>query len=87
MTGGLDGGLTAGVEGMKEPRARWTHMDPDRRLEAFKEINSNLVGDMWLLHEDSTHFDMIIKKDSILAKKDGIFNKSEADSKRKKKIL
>ena len=54
--------LTVGVEGMEEPKARWTHLDPDRRLEAFKEIDSNLVGDMWLLHKDSTHFDLIIKK-------------------------
>ena len=28
---------------------------------------------MWLLHEDKTHFDLIIRKDSVLSEKEGIY--------------
>ena len=36
-----------------------------------------MLDDMWLIHEDGTHFDLIIKKASVLANKDGIFHDSE----------
>ena len=68
--------LTDGVQGMEEPKARWTHLDPDNRLESFKNIDVNIYGDMWVLHEDSMHFDLIIRKNSILSQKDGVFHKA-----------
>ena len=58
--------LTTGVLGMKEPRARWTHIVPDDRLSSFSTIHKGLP-DMWLMHVDETHFDLLIRKDSDLA--------------------
>ena len=70
--------LTVGIVSRNGPKARWTHLDPDGRLGSFDANASKMYGgDMWILHQDSTHFDLIIKKDSILAKKDGIFHKTE----------
>ena len=59
--------LTTDVVGIKEPRARWTHMVPDSRLIGFSKIKPGLP-DMWLVHVDEIHFDLIIPKDSDLAK-------------------
>ena len=58
--------LTTGVIGLKEPSARWTHLEPDTRLSSFSTIHKGLP-DMWLLHVDETHFDLLIRKDSDLA--------------------
>ena len=58
--------LTTGISGMEEPKARWTHIEPDTRLSAFSEVHKGLP-DMWLIHEDETHFDLLIHKDSDLA--------------------
>ena len=32
--------LTTGVSGMEEPRARWTHLNPDDRLTAFATVHN-----------------------------------------------
>ena len=58
--------LTTGVMSMQEPRARWTHIVPDKRLSEFSTVHKGLP-DMWLLHVDETHFDLLIRKDSDLA--------------------
>ena len=55
--------LTTGIPGLDEPRARWTHIDPDTRLSAFSEVHKGLP-DMWLIHEDESHFDLLICKES-----------------------
>ena len=55
--------LTTGVEGRLEPRARWTHLEPDSRLSSFSEAHQGLP-DMWVMHDDEIHFDLLIRKDS-----------------------
>ena len=63
--------LTTGVEGMVEPRARWTHIQPDSRLKKFcKEIGD--LPELWLFHIDEMHFNLLIRKDSELAKEGSI---------------
>ena len=70
--------LTVGVQDMEEPKARWTHLVPDTRLEDFKKVEQNvLVDDMWMIHKDGVHFDLIIKKESVLATKELIVEISE----------
>ena len=66
--------LTIGIESMEEPKARWTHLVPDERLERF---NNKLVDDLWMIHEDGVHFDLIIKKESVLASNELIGDMSE----------
>jgi hypothetical protein len=47
--------LTTGVSGMEEPRARWTHLNPDDRLTAFATVHKgipdmkmvSMVQDIW----------------------------------------
>ena len=63
--------LTTGVVGMAEPRARWTHLQPDIRLKEFCKIVGDLP-EMWLLHQDNIHCDLIINRESILAKEGSI---------------
>ena len=58
--------LTVGVEGMEEPKSKWTHLLPDNRLKNFSNIQPGLL-DMWLIHEDGTHFDLMVSRTSILA--------------------
>ena len=58
--------LTTGVSGMEEPKARWTHLTPDTRLVKFSTIHKGLP-DMWLIHSDEIHFDLMIRKNSELA--------------------
>ena len=53
--------------------SRWTHLVPDERIKSGQENRSAILGDMWLLHEDKTHFDLIIRKDSVLSEKEGIY--------------
>ena len=57
--------LTTDIAGIPEPRARWTHLTPDSRLVGFSNIKQELP-DMWLVHVDEIHFDLIIKKESDL---------------------
>ena len=59
--------LTTGVPGLVEPRARWTHIEPDTRLSSFSTVHKGLA-DMWLIHVDEIHFDLLIRKDSELAR-------------------
>ena len=58
--------LSTGVPGLVEPRARWTHIEPDTRLSSFSTVHKGLA-DMWLIHVDEIHFDLLIRKDSELA--------------------
>ena len=58
--------LTTGVIGTEEPQARWTHLVPDTRLSDFSTIVKGLP-DMYLIHSDEIHFDLLIRKDSELA--------------------
>ena len=58
--------LTTGVHGLDEPRARWTHIEPDTRLGSFSTVHKGLP-DMWLIHVDEVHFDLLIRQDSELA--------------------
>ena len=78
--------LTVGVQSMEEPKARWTHLVPDKRLEKFNRMEQNcLVNDLWMIHEDGVHFDLIIKKESILARSEIIGEISE-NKKEKEKV-
>ena len=58
--------LTTGLVGLEEPGARWTHIEPDKRLSSFSKVHKGLP-DMWLLHVNETHFDLLVRKDSELA--------------------
>ena len=57
--------LTTDVKGKKETKARWTHLSPDERLKDFgTEIGE--VPDLWLMHIDENHFDLIVPRNSII---------------------
>ena len=58
--------MTTGVQGKPEPKARWTHLAPDSRLVALSSKQPDLP-DMYLMHVDDIHFDLIVHKDSDLA--------------------
>ena len=53
------------------PRARWTYIFPDERLSKFSTIHRGLP-DMWILHVDETHYDLMVHKDSELAKEGSV---------------
>ena len=74
--------LTTGVAGMDEPKARWTHLEPDERLSAFSTVQKGLP-DMYLMHVDETHFDLIIRKDSDLAIEGSVDEMREANDDKK----
>ena len=57
--------LTTGVKGVKEQRTRWTHISPDLRLKDFS-IDRGEIPDLWLLHMDENHFDLIVPRNSII---------------------
>ena len=63
--------LTTNIEGVEEPKARWTHLEPDERLKEFSSLPNGLQ-DLWLMHIDRNHLDLIIEKESILAKEGSI---------------
>ena len=65
---------------MPEPKARWTHLTPDDRLKLFSTVPKGLP-DIWLMHVDNTHFDLIVEKDSLLAKEGGICTEEEESNK------
>ena len=76
--------LTVGVEGMIEPKARWTHLQPDIRLRDFSAKLMDLP-ELWLMHLDKIHFDIIVSKDSDLYKEGTINqrqNKLDVDTKK-----
>ena len=58
--------LTTNIEGMEEPQARWTHLVPNERLTAFSTIQTGLP-DMWMIHLDNSHFDLIIPQEGFFA--------------------
>ena len=58
--------LTTDVANVPEPGARWTHISPDTRLRSYCLVPEGLP-DMWLRHVDNHHFELIVKKDSVLA--------------------
>ena len=61
--------LTTGVQGMDEPKARWTHMKPDERLRDFNQRVGELP-DLYLMHQDDNHFDLIVHRSSILVQEE-----------------
>ena len=68
--------LTTHIPSNKGVISRWTHLVPDRRLESGHQNRSFMLNDMWLIHENNTHFDLIVRKDSILSQKDGLFQRN-----------
>ena len=58
--------LTTNISNMEEPKARWTHLVPDERLQEFRKMNVDSL-DMFLLHYSDVHYDLIVHKESILA--------------------
>merc|ERR1712240_287187 len=59
------------VKNVKGSKARWTHLEPDARMKTHSPIKQELP-DVWMLHVDNTHFDLIIKKDNRLATEGGL---------------
>merc|ERR1712240_234929 len=57
--------LTTDVRNVKGSKPRWTHLEPDERMKIHSPIKQELP-DVWMLHVDNTHFDLIIKKDNRL---------------------
>ena len=68
--------LTTGVQGMEEPKARWTHITPDERLRDFSERVGELP-DLYLMHQDENHFDLIVHKNSILVQAENSTTKED----------
>ena len=62
---GFDNILTTNVRDIKEPGARWTHLKPDVKMKQYSPVPSGLP-DMWLLHTDNIHFDLIVHIESTL---------------------
>ena len=54
-----------------EESDRWTHIGPDAR---FKKPSNKLIDlpDLWLVHQDEVHFDLIVSKQSTLYKEGAI---------------
>ena len=73
--------LTTGVQGMKEPAARWTHLEPDNRvIQAGSELQKfGKLPELWILHKDEIHYSLIIKKESILAKEGSVEFRKEKE--------
>ena len=73
--------LTTGVPGMKDPAARWTHLEPDTRLkEAGAEYGKlGHLPELWLMHTDEIHFNLIIKKESMVAKEGCVDERKESE--------
>ena len=72
--------LTTNINGMEEPKARWTHLIPDQRLQEFSTFKNEIM-DMFLMHFNDVHYDLIIKKDSILATEGDIPNRRSRQEK------
>ena len=52
--------LTTYIEGNEVPYGRWSPLASDSRLESFSAVKFDLP-DMWLVHVDNIHFDLIVK--------------------------
>ena len=76
--------LTTGVQGKEEPKARWTHVEPDTMLRSFRQVEFELP-DMWLMHVDNIHFDLTIRKDNDLAKEGSINTRKRNEFQKEKK--
>ena len=50
----------------KKPTVNWIY--PDENMKQFAELKNVEIGEMVLLHEKDNHFNLIISKDSDLAK-------------------
>ena len=50
----------------QNPNVNWVH--PDKEMEAFAELKNVEQDDLVLLHEAETHFNLVISRDSDLAK-------------------
>ena len=48
------------------PTVNWIHPDPD--LKQYADLENVEIENMVLLHEDEAHFNLVISKDSDLAK-------------------
>ena len=75
--------LTTNIRGTREHQARWTHLVPDDRLRSFSTIQPGLL-DMWLIHVDDSHFDLIIHKESFLAKEGSLHQKTDTTNEKEK---
>ena len=60
------------------PTENWIY--PDKEMEAFAELKNVDQNDLVLLHEDETHFNLIISKDSDLAKFGSLSNRFNFES-------
>ena len=49
----------------KNPSVNW--ISPDEKMAEYAELKNVELGEMVLLHENDTHFDLIVSKDSDLA--------------------
>ena len=69
------------------PRARWTYIVPDERLSSFSKVHQGLP-DMWIMHVDETHYDLMVHRESELAKEGTIedLEKKEKDEERNMKV-
>ena len=68
--------LTTNIRGKEDAFARWTHLTPDSRLKSFSKDQPQLP-DMWLYHTDDSHFNLIVRKDSVLAKEGSIHERRD----------
>ena len=53
-------------ESDKNPMVYWIH--PDEDMKPFAELQNVEILDMVLLHENDSHFNLIVSEDSDLAK-------------------
>ena len=68
--------LTTNIVNLEETNARWTHIQPDHRLKSFSKVPIGLP-DMFLLHVDDQHFDLLIHKNSTLAQEGSIESQND----------
>ena len=67
------------IEG-KKVKARWTHYEPDENINDTYEIDQNYemeTPDIFLMHEDEVHFNLLIPKRSTLAMQGRVITKDE----------
>ena len=76
--------LTTNVKNMVNAKPRWTHMEPDIRMKKFSPVPQGLP-EMWLMHLDEIHFDLIVHKDSLLATEGSIDMERKEESEKGEK--
>ena len=67
-------------------RARWTYIVPDERLSSFSKVHKGLP-DMWIMHVDETHYDLMVHKESDLAKEGTLEDLAKKEEERSEKVL